>query len=218
MKFSIALLFLFFNYKINAQEKKSINIFSLNNAIVISPLALFEPNATLDIGYIHSFNTKSKVLINAGVLLPFNFYKGELPFNKGGYRITTQLRYYNIKKELFYGAEFKYRQVAFDNVSTPFINTITKQTSYLDNPNAKASIFATAIIVGFNKPISKNNKFIIDFSTGLGIRFKKVVFKETTSTLLPNINFYRRPILPGKNESATFLHFPLAFRVVYLLN
>ncbi len=104
MKYSLLLLLLIFSCKIIAQKNKSANEGFTKHGIVISSLALLEPNATLDFGYLYSIKSKHKVLFDAGLLLPFNFYKGELPFDKG-FRILGQYRKYNNKSNFFYGLE-----------------------------------------------------------------------------------------------------------------
>lgn len=200
----------------------SLNIFSQKNntlyskGILFNPFALLESNATLDFGYITELKTKTKILFNIGVLLPFNINNGDVPFNKGGFRILTQYREYK-KNDYFLGFELKYRHVAFNNFGKYFKNTLSNDTFFLANPNTRANIFAGAFIFGVQEYISKNKKWAMEATIGLGIRFKYVHFKEASATIIPIQYFDRRAWVPAKNEEIQTIHMPGTFRLIYFL-
>jgi hypothetical protein len=170
----------------------------------------------LDIGFIYSLKTTQKIFINTGVLLPFNFYKGELPFNKGGFRVSAQYRKYN-KEAFFYAFELRYRYVAFDNVGKSFKNTIDSSFVFLKNPSASGNIFASSFLIGGQKSISKNKKWIIEAIMGIGIRLKKISYKETTPTFFVNSDIDRRSIFPSKDEDGNKVYIPATMRLIYFL-
>jgi hypothetical protein len=217
MKNNIVLFFLLFYCSSYAQQKSISNNVTKKHGIVLSPLALIEPNATFDIGYIYTLKARKKIFINAGVLLPFNFYKGNLPFNNGGFRIVAQYREYN-KNDYFYGFELRYRHVAFDNIGKSFKNTVDNSIVFLNNPNTRADIYAGAFIFGVQEHISKNKKWNIEATIGIGVRFKNVSYKNTKATFIPFENYFeRRSWVPVRNENIGTVHMPGTFRLIYVL-
>jgi hypothetical protein len=217
MKYNTVLFFLLFSYITFAQQKNLTTSTTKKQGIVLSPLALIEPNATFDIGYIYSPKARKKIFFNAGVLLPFNFYKGELPFNKDGFRIVAQYREYT-KNDYFYGFELKYRHVAFDNLGKTFKNTVDNSIVFLNNPSTRADIFAGAFIFGVEESISKNKKLNIEATVGIGVRFKNVSYKNTKATFIPFENYFkRRGYVPARNENTGTIHMPGTFRLIYIL-
>jgi hypothetical protein len=219
MKYNLILLSFIVSCSIFAQQKIESKNTIRKNGIVLSPLSLFEPNATFDIGYIYSINSKHKVFIDAGLLLPFNFYKGELPFTKGG-RILSQYRKYNSKNNFFYGLELRYRNVIFSNRGAQFVNTITRDTSFFKNPTAVSNTTAWAVIIGSQLNVTENKKWALDFTFGLGVRKKTIRYKETTSTFFPYENEFqsrRNYLYPAKDQPIETVHITGTIRLIYFL-
>ncbi|MEO6405512.1 MAG: hypothetical protein ABIY51_13225 [Ferruginibacter sp.] len=182
-----------------------------NRSMMFNPLSLAEPQAALGIGYHQQFTARSGYFIEVSAVFKSPFYGGADPIT-GGYRGILQYRYQLIKKHRrnhFVAAEFRLKRYGFIG-SNNFGNTTIPDTLRNYNYKALATSLGGGILTGTLFDISKNDRWYLEMTIGIGAKRKFVKYENLPPGYA--LLMQRRPDSfgpPDIDEAVGIPYFPL---------
>lgn len=208
-----------------AQGKK---YFSFN------PFGLAEPQMAIGAGFSNRFTSRSEYFTEVSYIAKTPFYSYQAS-SLSGFRFLSQYRYHflpasmrtkntDLKKERmanaerFVGLEFRLKMYAFSGTNT-FVNKTTQDTLRSVAYKANAVSLGGAVVFGNTYNISKNQKWKIEITAGIGVKHKIVNIKDELKGY--EIVIQRKPdglAPPYIFEAVGMPYIPCTIRLKYLIN
>lgn len=191
--------------------------------LTFNPFSLFEPHAAAGFGISKNIKARSSYFGELSYVFKTPFYRGAEPVT-GGFRLLQQYRYgvnMQYKAEYFIGAELRLKHFGFTGNNNVFINTSANDTISRYNYKAKATSVGGAIVIGTIINVSKNKKWQIEFTTGIGVKHKFVEYKNLPlGYKLFEPGTERRGTVgpPEIDEAVGMPYIPSTLRLRYLIN
>jgi hypothetical protein len=209
----------------SAAQKKIANnhLPKRQKTITFNPLSIAEPQAAAGLGFTNSITARSGYFTELSYIFKAPFYGGADPIT-GGCRWLLQYRYNLLKKrrwDYFWGAEFRLKGYGFTGTNA-FVNKAINDTLNKYNYKANATSVGGAVLFGAIFNLSKNSRWQMEMTFGIGAKQKLVKYKnlpEGYELYVPP--FYRKPDVlgpPDINEAVGMPYLPLAIRVRYQIN
>ncbi len=219
-KYSIAIIFFACNFlETNAQyagEEKM-------KALSFNPFSIAEPHAALGLGFSNNFTKRSSYFAELSYVFKAPVYKSPDPLT-GGYRLLMQYRYRvnrQYKAYYFVGTEFRIKHYGFNGNNKLFVNAATADTLKSYKYHATATSIGGGIVIGSIFSISKNKKWQLEITTGIGVKHKFIAYKNLSAGYkLLKPKFERRPDSfgpPEIDEAVGMPYIPGAVRLRYLI-
>ena len=238
MKIYFCSFVILLNLSLNAQPstKKSVaEDFSSQKYLTFNPFAIFEPQATIGVGFANHFSETGEYYAELSYLTktPFYEYKSK---NLSGYKLVAQYRYHFmhqqksrmnktiINKERqskyrpFIGFEIRLKSFKFSGINRFYNKTVLDTITGYDY-TAKATVFGGAVVFGSTYKISKNGKLNLEATIGLGGRMKFIKYLNLPNgyaVLRQEKGFGLAP--PQIDEAVGLPYLPIAIKIRYLIN
>ena len=191
---------------------KSEKYFSFN------PLGLGEPQMAIGAGFGCRFSERSEYFTELSYLFKTPFYSYQAN-SLNGFRFLGQYRYhFRINTNRFIGAEFRLKMYDFTGTNT-FVNNTSHDTLKSVSYNANAISLGGAIVFGNTYTLSKNRKWKIEITAGIGAKQKLVSFKGALKDYEVIIKRKLDGIAPPYIfEAVGMPYIPCTIRLKYLIN
>lgn len=213
-------LFLSSTVASTAQNKtKKSSLSRQQQAITFNSLGLAEPQAAVGLGFTKMFAPRSSYFTELSYIFKSPFYQEAYPVT-GGYRWLLQYRYHNIKdnrRNHFWGAEFRMKGYGFTGTNT-FINKVSNDTLITYPYKAQATSVGGAILLGTIFNLSRNNRWQMEITCGIGAKHKFVKYKNLQQGYKPTFpegGWGLKP--PEINEAVGMPYFPTTIRLRYCI-
>ena len=223
MKKNFVIFLCLFNLFAAAQPKKnktathrftkSEKYFSFN------PFGLVEPQMAIGAGFGCRFSVRSEYFTELSYLLKTPFYSYQAT-SLNGFRFLGQYRYHFLQTntDRFIGAEFRLKMYDFTGNNT-FVNNTSHDTLSNVPYKANAVSLGGAIVFGNTYTISKNRKWKIEITAGIGAKQKLVSFKGVLKDYEVIIKRKLDGIAPPYIfEAVGMPYIPCTIRLKYLIN
>ncbi|MBP6025233.1 DUF3575 domain-containing protein [Ferruginibacter sp.] len=183
-----------------------------------NPLGLGEPQMAIGAGFGCRFSKRSEYFTELSFLLKTPFYSYQANSLKG-FRFLGQYRYHlRINTNRFIGAEFRLKMYDFTGTNT-FVNNTSHDTLKSVSYNANAISLGGAIVFGNTYTISKNRKWKIEITAGIGAKQKLVSLKGALKDYEVIIKRKLDGIAPPYIfEAVGMPYIPCTIRLKYLIN
>jgi hypothetical protein len=233
MKIIFPFIFIIFDYTSYAQ--RSINKFvnsqfnTSEKYLTFNPLGIVEPQMAIGIGFSNKFTERSAYFVELSYIKNTVFYNTDVE-KLNGFRFLAQYRYHflqnskqskinirRLKVNPFVALEFRLKQYGFS--TTTVVNNAIFDTISKIKINAIATSLGGAILFGTSYNISKNNKWKLEVTAGIGAKQKYVRYKNLASGY-EEIRQKKRDVFgpPKIYEEVGVPYFPIVFRMKYLIN
>jgi hypothetical protein len=226
MKYLLILLCLL-SLKPSAQELQETRFYE--SFFSFNPLAVAEPNMAVGAGFGKRFTKRSSYFGELSYLFTNPFYK-EMPGTLTGFRFIGQYRYHlnrfgggifrfgSYGHQSFMALELRAKPYRFFR-SGDFINTIQGDTLFNYTYNARAIVLGAAFLFGNIFNLSADGRWQLESSVGLGIKQKRVDFKNPKPPYAIAVLGVREwGFVPRIYEEAVTLNLPFAVRMRYNLH
>jgi Protein of unknown function (DUF3575) len=238
MKKIVLLPLLFFVILCQAQKNKAVlpqQSFSKYSYLSFNPFALAEPQFAIGLGYGNRFTERSEVFTELSYVAKHPSYK--FKYEKlNGYRFLAEYRYHflqqwkpiinlgdkhrekNRRSQPFIGLQFRLKGYQFIDRAN-FTNNIDTLLNYRYIANAIS--LGGAITFGATYNISKNKRWQLEVTTGIGAKQKFVNYKNlpTGYKVVEEIKAgFIGLRAPDINEAEGTPVFPSTIRIRYMLN
>jgi Protein of unknown function (DUF3575) len=234
MKKILAFMFIFCNYLSYAQRaihKSASNQFIKSEKyLTFNPLAIAEPQMAIGVGFGNRFTVRSAYFAELSYITKSIFYNTDVE-KLNGFRFLAQYRYHffqngkqakissrRVKRKPFIALEFRLKNYDFPTTAT-FVNYTTFDTISRIKTNVNATSIGGAILFGTSYNISKNNKWKLEVTAGIGAKQKTIHYKNVAKGY-ETIRQRKRDVFgpPEIYEEVGMPYFPIAFRIKYLIN
>lgn len=237
MKINLLVFTLFSCCSLIAQQPKDETIVreATGKYLTCNPFAIFEPQATVGLGFGNHFSEIGEYYAEFSYLTksPFNDSRSN---NLSGVKIVTQYRYHYLnhrktagnsislrkqkhpKFQPFIGLEFRFKNFNFSGLNS-FYNESLVDTIREYNYKANANVVGGAIIFGNTYMISKNTRWNLEVTGGFGGRMKFVKYKNVPKDykVLPGRRAFGLGV-PLIDEAVGLPYFPVALKIKYLIH
>lgn len=185
------------------------------NQLNISPSRLLDfVNPGIEIGYERKHASHASTQLSVGFMKDF-FNALVLPGYKGA-RISLEEKFFFQvnKSNQYFSVEGVYLNVKQRTSSSFIEDTVLNTPEYVDSFRIAKQTYSLNVRYGVQIPI---RQFVIDFSAGLGVKFKDVEWKDVFDrnayqVRLPHINFYR---ITNKEGKYFAVNIPVNLRLGY---
>jgi hypothetical protein len=186
-------------------------------SISLNPLGIFEPQAAIGLGVGYQFDQHWQLWLESSYL--FQVYTNN-PSCIGGIREILAMKYYfGLRQSLFFSGEFRWKQVYFHDVAD-FIDENTYLAVPGDRYTLENIVFGGAISFGGRIRISKDHRWRLEPSFGLGFKGRTVVRQDVPDyyRYAKNPNFLVSAFSePERNSARVTIYLPATVRFVYVL-
>lgn len=217
------------------KNKTTANKFAQNQKYFsFNPFGFTEPQMAIGAGFGNRFSLRSEYFTELSYVFKTPFYSYQAS-SLSGFRLVSQYRYHFLpagihtgnsgykkervtKTERFVGIEFRLKMYGFSGTNT-FVNNTTQDTLKSVAYNANAVSLGGAIVFGNTYNISKNRKWKIEVTAGIGARHKLVNFKGALKEY--EIIIRRKPdglSPPYVFEAVGMPYIPCTIRLKYIIN
>jgi hypothetical protein len=197
--------------------------------VSFNPLALTEPQMAIGIGFGNRFTERSEYFAELSYVTKTIFYNTDVD-KLNGFRFLGQYRYHFLqlkqtahsfkrwKRQPFVALEFRLKNYLFPTKNT-FVNYSILDTISNLQKNANAISIGGAILFGASYHISKNNKWKLDVTAGIGAKQKFVEYKNLSNNY-ETIRLRKPDALgpPKIYEEVGMPYFPIAVRIKHFIN
>ncbi len=203
-----------------AQTKKEQLVSSPHNVyITFNPLGIAELQSTFGAGIHLPFNNRITFFTEIAAVFKNPVYKNPDDI-KFGLRNITQFRYYSKTRKRstsFIALEARIKYYSFNNVRT-FINEVIKDTLKQVSHTAVALSVGGGIVFGSRFPLSKNQKWQMELTAGIGVKNKSVFFRNINNNYSPEYVLGGSGMrIPAIDEPGGMPYLPCAIRICYLI-
>lgn len=184
-----------------------------------NPFGLAEPQMAIGAGFGCRFSERSEYFTELSYLLKTPFYSYQANSLKG-FRFLGQYRYHFLRTNTnrFIGAEFRLKMYDFTGNNT-FVNNTSHDTLKSVSYNANAISLGGAIVFGNTYNISKNGRWKIEITAGIGAKQKLVNFKGALKEYEVIIRRKLDGLAPPYIfEAVGMPYIPCTIRLKYLIN
>lgn len=230
MKYLFQLLLLIGTLQAAAQTTAHHNRFR-SSYLSIAPFILLEPHMAPGLGYSHKWTEHSSVFAEGAYLLPNPIY--DLSISLHGFRFIGQYRYHFDgslgvmrgflgsllnKEESFVALEARLKHYTFSQTAN-FYNA-ANNTRLENYPyTASATVYGSAVLFGNIFSLDNDEKFLVEFSVGLGVKQKLVAFQNVP----PGFSLVKQDkiewgFVPTIEEEVRTAYVPFAIRLQYHLH
>ena len=228
----IVLVACFACLKLSAQlEKNSAgDRFQKETYLSFNPFGLIEPQMAAGLGFGSRFSLRSEYFGELSYLSKNPIYHASIHSFKG-IRFIAQYRYHFLQRwknlgfrskekiarlNPFVGFEFRLKRFEFSD-KADFVNNSVNDTLWNFLYAARATSLGGAIVFGHSYEMSKNGKWKIELTAGIGVKQKEVKFVSPPSGY--EVMDLRKFVLaPDSYESVSTPYFPFTIRLRYLIN
>lgn len=210
--------FIFTNFLFGQTNKKPLQqllphkvYFSFN------PLGIAEFQSTIGAGIHIPLNNQTALFTEIAAVFKNPVYNNpdDIRF---GYRNIIQLRYYSKTRKRstsFIAFEARIKHYSFNNVRT-FLNETIRDTLNNFNHTAVALSVGGGIVFGTTLPLSKNKKWQMELTGGVGVKNKTVFFRNINKNYKPEYVLAGSGMrLPALDEPGGMPYLPWAIRICY---
>ena len=239
MKIASFVYIFLLTHSLQAQHKRekplAINDFETGKYITFNPFAIFEPQATIGLGFGNRFSQRSEFYGELSYLTKTPFYDYRIN-DLRGYKIVTQYRYHFLQQwkpiingsrvarerrgrfQPFTGIEFRFKNFSFSSNKTIY-SDLPRDTISSYNYKTTATVIGGAIIFGSTYKISRNEKWNLEVTSGIGARhrFVKNLNLPAGYKVLDQRRYYAFR-LPPIDEAIGLPYFPIAVKIKYILD
>jgi len=198
-----------------------------------NPFGLIESYLAIGIGFGKRFSMRSEYFTELSYVAKNPIY-GDYINSLNGAKLILQYRYHILqhwkpmlkmkdskrRPELdpFVGVEFRMKMFNFSDKTT-FVNTTTHDTLHNELYRANAFSIGGALVVGSTYYISKNKRWQLETTIGIGGRQKFVNFKKAPVNYeILKVQKIDYGFIPAVYEQVGMPYFPCAVRLRYIIH
>jgi hypothetical protein len=216
-KLLLLLSFFLVSFLFGQKKKEYIQSFANNVYFTFNPLGIAELLSTVGAGIHKPLNNQIAFFTEIATVFKNPFYKNPDDI-KLGFRNITQFRYYSKTRKRstsFIALEARVKYYSFNNVRTFINETIGDTLKYLNHTAAALSV-GGGIVFGTAFQISKNEKWQMELTGGIGVKNKTVFFRNVNNNYKPEYALGGSGMrIPAIDEAGGMPYLPLAMRIRY---
>ena len=186
--------------------------------IFISPPSFVEiQNATTGIGMSYRLSKKWELTAEPGLVYDAWYRPNK---SKGG-RIIFTVKHFFARGHLFYGLDARAKAYSY-NDEQDFLNVAAGDSLFDYKHRVRITFIGIAPMFGIRAALSKNKRFVFQFNTGVGAKYRDVSRKNIPAGYTYHDNFYSAGEwisydYKGSKTSGFTIYFPLGFHFIYLI-